>query len=130
MTYFAYIVEVVSDFIDELYVSQLDTGYPIGGMTKREQVINGEYTNYSYLYMEQPNPKKGYQYFQTVKGTFLVGYHIGEEQTIQNTYNKLFSKMKQLNFTLGEYVFEEYIYDMVVKNREEHYVTKIKIHVI
>lgn len=123
-------VEVVSDFIDELYVSQLDTGYPIGGMTKREQVINGEYTNYSYLYMEQPNPKKGYQYFQTVKGTFLVGYHIGEEQTIQNTYNKLFSKMKQLNFTLGEYVFEEYIYDMVVKNREEHYVTKIKIHVI
>lgn len=123
-------VEVVSDFIDELYVSQLDTGYPIGGMTKREQVINGEYTNYSYLYMEQPNPKKGYQYFQTVKGTFLVGYHIGEEQTIQNTYNKLFSRMKQLNFTLGEYVFEEYIYDMVVKNREEHYVTKIKIHVI
>ncbi|MFS0594946.1 MerR family transcriptional regulator [Cytobacillus horneckiae] len=123
-------VEVVSDFIDELYVSQLDTGYPIGRMTKREQVINGEYTNYSYLYMEQPNPKKGYQYFQTVKGTFLVGYHIGEEQTIQNTYNKLFSKMKQLNFTLGEYVFEEYIYDMVVKNREEHYVTKIKIHVI
>lgn len=123
-------VEVVSDFIDELYVSQLDTGYPIGGMTKREQVINGEYTNYSYLYMEQPNPKKGYQYFQTVKGTFLVGYHIGEEQTIHNTYNKLFSRMKQLNFTLGEYVFEEYIYDMVVKNREEHYVTKIKIHVI
>ncbi|CAM3908733.1 MerR family transcriptional regulator [Mesobacillus zeae] len=122
-------VEVVSDFVDELYVSQLDTGYPIGGITKREQVLKGEFTNYSYLYIEQPNPKEGYPYFQTVKGYFLIGYHIGDEQTIHKTYKRLFSEMERLNLALGDYVFEEYIYNTIVKNHKEHYVTKIMIHV-
>lgn len=37
-------VEVFSDFIDELYVLQLDTGYPIGAITKREQLLKGNST--------------------------------------------------------------------------------------
>ncbi|OCA91816.1 MerR family transcriptional regulator [Pseudobacillus wudalianchiensis] len=122
-------VEVVSDFVNELDILQLDTGYPIGGITKREQVLKGEFTNYSYLYIEQPNPKEGYPYFKSVKGEFLSGYHIGDESTIHKTYKRLFSEMDRLNLTLGEYVFEEYIYDTVVMNRKEHYVTKIMIQV-
>ncbi|MFD2446459.1 MerR family transcriptional regulator [Bacillus sp. CGMCC 1.16607] len=122
-------VEVVSDFINELNVSQLDSGYPIGGITKREQVLKGEFSNYSYLYIEQPNPKLGYPYFQAVKGDFLVGYHIGDESTIHHTYKRLFSEMERLNLSLVDYVFEEYIYDTVVMNHKEHYVTKVMIQV-
>lgn len=122
-------VEVVSDFINELNVSQLDTGYPIGVITKREQILKGEFTNYSYLYIEQPNPKEGYPYFKSVKGDFLSGYHIGDEKTIHKTYKRLFSEMDRLNLALGDYVFEEYIYDTVVMNHKEHYVTKIMIQV-
>lgn len=122
-------VEVVSDFINELNESHLDTGYPIGVITKREQVLKGEYTNYSYLYMEQPNPKDGHPYFKTVKGDFIIGYHIGDENTVHHTYKRLFLEMEQLNVTIGEYVFEEYIYDSVVKKQKEHYVTKIMIQV-
>lgn len=122
-------LEVISDFINELTVSQLDTGYPIGVITKREQVLKGEYSNYSYLYIEQPNPKAGYPYFKAVKGDFLIGYHIGDEKTIHYTYERLLSEMERLNLALGEYVFEEYIYDTVVKNHREQYVTKIMIQV-
>jgi DNA-binding transcriptional MerR regulator len=122
-------VEVVSDFINELNVSHLDTGYPIGVITKREQVLKGEFTNYSYIYMEQPNPKEGHPYFKSVKGDFIIGYHIGDENTIPDTYKRLFLEMERLNVTIGEYVFEEYIYDSVVKNHKEHYVTKIMIQV-
>nr|WP_106782608.1 MerR family transcriptional regulator [Lysinibacillus timonensis] len=122
-------VEVVSDFIDEVYVSQLDTGYPLGVITKREHVLKGEFTNYSYLYIEQPNPKEGYPYFTAIKGDFLIGYHIGEAKTIHKTYERLFSEMQRLNLTLGEYVFEEYIYDTLVKNGEKDFVTKIMMHV-
>ncbi|MDR7240855.1 MerR family DNA-binding transcriptional regulator [Neobacillus drentensis] len=122
-------VEVVSDFINELNVSHLDTGYPIGVITKREQLLKGEFTNYSYLYIEQPNPKEGYPYFKSVKGDFLSGYHIGDEKTIHKTYKRLFSEMERLNLALGDYVFEEYIYDTVVMNHKEHYVTKIMIQV-
>jgi DNA-binding transcriptional MerR regulator len=122
-------VEVFSDFINELNVSQLDTGYPIGVISKREHVLNGEFTNYSYLYIEQPNPKEGYPYFKSVKGDFLIGYHIGDEKTIHKTYKRLFSEMDRLNLALGDYVFEEYIYDTVVIKHKEHYVTKIMIQV-
>ncbi|WP_066254021.1 MerR family transcriptional regulator [Neobacillus drentensis] len=122
-------VEVVSDFINELNVSHLDTGYPIGVITKREQLLKGEFTNYSYLYIEQPNPKEGYPYFKSVKGDFLSGYHIGDEKTIHKAYKQLFSEMDRLNLALGDYVFEEYIYDTVVMNHKEHYVTKIMIQV-
>ncbi|OAS82218.1 MerR family transcriptional regulator [Metabacillus litoralis] len=123
-------VEVFSDFIDELYVSHLDTGFPIGVITKREQILKGEFTNYSYFYIEQSNPKEGYPYFQSIAGDFLIGYHIGDEKTIHNTYNRLFSEMERLNLSLGEYVFEEYVYDTVVKKHKEHYVTKIMIQVV
>jgi len=122
-------VEVLSEFIGELNESQLDTGYPIGGITKREHVLKGEYSKYSYLYMEQPHPKEGYPYFKAVKGDFLIGYHIGEDKTIHHTYKELFSEMDRLGLTFGDYVFEEYVYDTVVKNLKEQYVTKIMIQV-
>ncbi|WP_286230004.1 MerR family transcriptional regulator [Neobacillus mesonae] len=122
-------VEVISDFINELSISQLDSGYPIGSITKREQVLKGEYSNYSFLYIEQPNPKVGYPYFKAVKGEFLIGYHIGDEESINKTYKRLFSEMERLNLVLGKYVFEEYIYDTVVMNHKEQYVTKIMIQV-
>jgi effector-binding domain-containing protein len=112
-----------------LYISNLDTGYPIGVITKREHVLKGEFTNYSYLYIEQPNPREGYPYLKAVKGNFLIGYHIGDEKTIHETYKRLLSKMEHLNLVLGDYVFEEYIYDTVVKNQKEQYVTKIMMHV-
>ncbi|MBY0123784.1 MerR family transcriptional regulator [Bacillus sp. S/N-304-OC-R1] len=123
-------LEVISEFIGELNEFQLDTGYPIGGITKREQILKGEFSKYSYLYIEQPHPKEGYPYFQAVKGDFLIGYHIGDDKTIHHTYKRLFSEMDRLDLTLGDFVFEEYIYDTVVKNKKEHYVTKIMVEVI
>lgn len=122
-------VEVFSDFIDELYISHLDTGYPIGVMTKREQILKGEFTNYSYLYIEQSNTLDSFQYFNVASGDYLVGYHIGDEKTIHTTYERLFSEMDRLKYPLGEYVFEEYIYDTVVKNHKEQYVTKIMMQI-
>ncbi|SOC42702.1 MerR family transcriptional regulator [Ureibacillus acetophenoni] len=122
-------VEVISEFIGELNEAHLDTGYPIGGITKRNHVLNGNYSKYTYLYIEQPHPKEGHPYFKAVKGDFLIGYHIGEDHTISSTYEKLFSEMERLNLTLGDYVFEEYVYDTLVKNQKEQYVTKIMMQV-
>ncbi|KGR76722.1 MerR family transcriptional regulator [Ureibacillus manganicus] len=123
-------VEVISEFIEELNEAQLDTGFPIGGITKRKHVLNGDYSKYTYLYIEQPQPKEGYPYFKAVKGDFLIGYHIGEDTTICSTYEEMFSEMKRLNLSLGDYVFEEYVYDTLVKNQKEQYVTKIMMQVV
>lgn len=123
-------VIATSEFIHELYHSQLETGYPIGGMTTREQILKGNYDNYRYLYMEQPNPKAGHPYFKAIAGNFLIGYHKGTEQTLYKTYDRMLKELEQRNLTLGEYVYEEYVFDAVVKNREEDYITKIMIEAI
>lgn len=122
-------VQAVADFIDELDRSQLDTGHPIGGMTRREQVLAGNYTNYSHLYMEQPSPRAGHPYFKAIAGDCLVGYHIGTTETLPKTYERLFKVMGEQGYKLGQYVYEEYIYDAIVKKREEDYVTKIMLEI-
>jgi len=121
--------KAVSDFIDELDRSQLDTGYPIGGITRREQILAGNYDNYSYLYIEQPHPREGQPYLEAIEGDFIVGYHVGTSTTLGESYERLFKVMREKGFELGQYVYEEYIYDAVIKNREEDYVTKIMIEI-
>ncbi|MCY9548351.1 MerR family transcriptional regulator [Lysinibacillus xylanilyticus] len=121
--------KAVSDFIDELDRFQLDTGYPIGGITRREQVLAGNYDNYSFLYIEQPHLREGHPYFKAIAGDFIVGYHVGNSTTLGESYERLFKVMREKGFELGEYVYEEYIYDAVIKNREEDYVTKIMIEI-
>ncbi|HBT72777.1 MAG TPA: MerR family DNA-binding transcriptional regulator [Lysinibacillus sp.] len=122
-------VKAVSDFIEELDRSQLDTGYPIGGITRREQVLAGNYDNYSYLYIEQPNPREGHPYFKAIEGEFVIGYHVGPSAKLGETYTRLFNVMHEKGYELGQYVYEEYVYDAVIKNREEEYVTKIMMEV-
>lgn len=122
-------VQAVADFIDELDRSQLDTGHPIGGMTRREQVLAGNYTNYSHLYMEQPLPRAGHPYFKAIAGDCLVGYHTGTTETLPKTYERLFKVMGEQGYKLGQYVYEEYIYDAIVKKRDEDYVTKIMLEI-
>ncbi|SEQ62303.1 MerR family transcriptional regulator [Piscibacillus halophilus] len=122
--------EALVDFIDELYESQLDTGYPIGSITTREQIQKGDFTNYSYLYMQQPNPKEGYPYFKTEGGYYLIGYHVGSEKASYHTYERLLSEADRLDLLVGDYILEEFIYDTVVKNSEEQYVIKIMVQVI
>ncbi|MFJ8518556.1 MerR family transcriptional regulator [Lysinibacillus xylanilyticus] len=121
--------KAVSDFIDELDRFQLDTGYPIGGITRREQILAGNYDNYSFLYIEQPHLREGHPYFKAIEGDFIVGYHVGNSATLGESYERLFKVMREKGFELGEYVYEEYIYDAVIKNREEDYVTKIMIEI-
>ncbi|SFB11207.1 hypothetical protein SAMN04488072_10774 [Lentibacillus halodurans] len=89
-----------------MYESQLDTDYHIGNLTKREQIQKGEFTNYSHLYMLQPNSNKGYPYFKTEEGYFLIGHHKGDEKTSHSTYKRLFAEMAQLQVSLGDYILE------------------------
>ncbi|KMY52105.1 MerR family transcriptional regulator [Peribacillus loiseleuriae] len=120
--------KVVTQFINELNAMDLDTGFQIGGMTLREQVLEGEYTNYSYLYMEQLKRKKNQTYFKTAPGMYAIGYHLGKEENIHLTYEHLFLEIQRQSYEIGDYVMEEYIYDGVVKNSDEHYITKIRVH--
>lgn len=122
-------VEAVSDFIDELSHFKLDTGHPIGAIIKREQIITHNSDNYSYLYMEQPFPQKEHAHFTMMGGKCLVAYHVGDPYLIQQTYEKLFNYMAEHHYEIAEYAYEEYVYDAVIRDSNQAYVTKIVIEI-
>ena len=35
----------------------------------------------------------------------------------------------EMNLTIGQYVFEEFVFDSVIKNNENEYITKIMIEI-
>ncbi|ALS77229.1 MerR family transcriptional regulator [Planococcus kocurii] len=119
--------KVVTQFINTLNEQNLDTGFQIGGMTLHEQVVKGEYTNYSYLYMKQLEQRKSQPFFKIAAGMYAVGYHLGKEDTIHVTYERLFSEIRRNHYEIGDYIMEEYIYDGLVKSGEDHYITKILV---
>lgn len=122
-------VEVLSDFINDLDLSRLDNGRQVGGLTKRKELLNEEFTNYTYFYMEQDHEPKS-NVMRTQPGKHVIGYHVGLEDYIDETYHRIFQEIERQNLTLGDYSLEEYIYDLVVKDHERQYVTKIIVHAV
>src|SRR5699024_9467717 len=112
----------INQFVDELKHHNLFSSQPIGVVTKKNEILNKQYI---YLYVEIPSIKSDYTNTITLNGQYLVGYHVGLDQTIYETYQKMFNKIEELNLEIGQYVFEEYVFDSVIKNNEKEYITKI-----
>lgn len=119
----------VSNFIKEINEKKLDTGHPIGVVVNREDLLQNKYTNYSKLYIKQLNNVYQDEKIHTISGTFLVGYHVGSDVTIHQTFELIIEEMKRLNFTIGDFALEEYIFDSLTKDKVDDYVTRILLHV-
>ncbi|MFI8711285.1 MerR family transcriptional regulator [Brevibacillus brevis] len=122
-------VRAVSDFINALHTHRLDTGYPIGAMVSRNQLLSADYENYSNLYMKQTENHEAITCYTRPKGLYVVGYHIGKSERITATYEEMLAFIKAHELQIREYSYEEYVLDAVTKNTSEDYVTKIMIEV-
>lgn len=119
----------INQFVDELKRHHLFSSQPIGVVTSKNEILNKQYNQYSYLYVEIPSNKSDYTNAITLKGQYLVGYHVGLDETIYETYQKMFNRIEELNVEIGQYVFEEYVFDSVIKNNEKEYITKIMMEI-
>lgn len=118
----------IMSFIKYTKREELDIGYPIGGLIRREQILADDYWNYSHFYMrvEQSAIKEP---FIKKAGKYVVGYHRGSYLTIKKTYEKIKTYLRKKGYLICGDSFEEYVMDEVSVNGEENYVTKIMIQV-
>ena len=119
----------VTTFVKEINEKKLDTGHPIGVVIYREDLLQNTYTNYRKLYIKQLNNEHQDGKIHAISGTFLVGYHVGSDVTIHQTFERIIKEMKRLNFTMGDFALEEYIFDSLMKEKVDDYVTRILLHV-
>jgi DNA-binding transcriptional MerR regulator/effector-binding domain-containing protein len=115
-------------FIKYTKREELDTGYPIGGLIRQEQVEAGDYWNYSHFYMRVDQPDC-IEPFIKKAGKYVVGYHKGSYVAIQETYEKIKAYLSKERYRISGDSFEEYVIDEVSVSGEDNYVTKIMIQV-
>nr|WP_263314143.1 MerR family transcriptional regulator [Mammaliicoccus sp. Marseille-Q6498] len=119
----------INHFVEELKSHALYSSQPIGVITNRREILKHEFNNYTYLYVKIPNKYRHFENAITLKGSFLVGYHVGKDNGIKKSYKKMLKEIERLNLTIGQYVYEEYVFDSVIKNNENEYITKIMIEI-
>ncbi|GGB32711.1 hypothetical protein GCM10011409_07670 [Lentibacillus populi] len=113
-------------FIKYTKQEELETGYPIGGLIRQEQVDAGDYWNYSHFYMRVDQPDLAEPFIKKA-GKYVIAYHKGSYMTIQETYEKMKTYLSKEGYRICGDSFEEYVIDEVSVCGEDNYVTKIMI---
>ena len=119
----------VSEFIEFSNDHQLNLGHPIGAVISKEQIEQGDYENYSYLYIETGGKLESISDYIKPKGLYVVAYHKGSEELIHQTFEKMLDFIRNNHLQLTNYTYEEYILDEISVSNSDEYVTEIMIQV-
>jgi len=119
----------VSNFINYSDNYELYSGHPIGAILHKDKILERDFENYSFLYTKMKKGWKGENIWSKQSGFYIVGYHIGDEVNIFETYDRLIAYSIEHQLQLKGYSYEEYILDAVSVNGIDNYVTKIMIEV-
>ena len=119
----------VSAFIEFSSDHKLNLGHPIGAIVSKEQVEEGDYENYSFLYIKTEESSEQISYYVKPKGLYVVAYHKGSEELIHQTFEKMISFIRNNHLQLTNYTYEEYILDEISVSDSDEYITEIMMHV-
>ncbi|WP_102691849.1 MerR family transcriptional regulator [Rummeliibacillus pycnus] len=122
-------LNAVSDFIDLCNRNELYTGHPIGAILSKEEMKKNQFDNYSYLYTMMPEDYFSPSTIVQPAGTYVIGFHKGDDANIATSYIRIFDFMKEHHLVMKDFSYEEFIFDEISVNGEENYVTKIMIQV-
>ncbi|MBL3642705.1 MerR family transcriptional regulator [Bacillus sp. RHFB] len=118
-----------SDFIDFCNENEFYTGFPIGTMISKENIIEGNHDDYSFLYTKVMEKHPASTFYSKPKGLYVIAYHKGSYKNISETYERILQFMKSENLNLRSFAYEEYILDEVAVKGYENYLTQIMVEV-
>ena len=107
----------------------VNVGYPDGTMVCVEDIMEGNYLKYAYIFTKTIRPVQGIPFFEKPKGIYLVAYHQGPYELTGNTYQKMITYAEEHHIKLNGYSFEEGMLDELVVPSAEELLTKISIGV-
>lgn len=108
---------------------RINVGYPDGTIVRVEDIMEGNYLKYAYIFTKTNRMVQGIQCFEKPKGIYLAAYHQGPYELTGNTYQKMIAYAKEHNIQLNGYSFEEGMLDELVVSSAEELLTKISIGV-
>ena len=117
----------ISDFY-QVCMRELHEKYSIGALIKIEDPAVSEIGSFEYLFAKTdytdalPLAKKE-------RSLHITGYHVGKYDMVSDTYERMFSFIKENSLKTADYFYAEPILDRISVNDSDKYVTKITIPV-
>ena len=69
--------------------------------------------------------RKNVNYSVRPAGMYLIAYHKGKWQTLEDTYKKILEYGKENKIQLGAHCYEDILFDSLTMSEEEEYLTRI-----
>ncbi len=102
--------------------------WPMGAMLRLEDAIAENYYHYAHLFIENDD-EKNYTFVRQAS-PFLVGYSVGYEENLQDTYRRLFSYAKDHHLKLGPFCYEIGLNDEVYISEMVDSINQIMIPIL
>ena len=113
----------------EFEKAKVSWGYTVGFFQYKQDVQEGEYSNYHdvVLIMKQASKKLKYQILPA--GEYLVAYHKGHWNKIQETYERMFAYIEERQLETEDVFLETYVIDRLLVEEYQEYVTEISVRI-
>jgi DNA-binding transcriptional MerR regulator/effector-binding domain-containing protein len=103
--------------------------YLFGAMLNDDNIKNGNFNNYSYIFEKVSNKNESYNIYVKPKGLYAVAYHPGSYDTIYRTYDLLLKFLEENGLKMGEFAYEVYLLDEISNKNEGDYITQITVEI-
>lgn len=122
-------IKTISDHVNYCFTNSINLDYSIGLIITRENILKGVEYNYSHIY-SRINKKSNSKYkFIKPSGLYAIGYHQGDPETINESYQRIVKYLEKSNLKIGEFAYEEFILDETTVKTPENYLTQILIQI-
>lgn len=104
--------------------------YTVSYIQYMQDIQNKVYDNYQNVVLLFSNKIKSKDMKILPKGKYVVAYHIGPWQTIQECYERLLDYVKQNHIHIDDQFIEFYRIDNLTTKTEAQYVTEINVKIL
>ena len=97
----------------------------IGYRQNTKEIQSGIFDQYSVFYELLDEKPQKVNYSVRPAGMYLIAYHKGKWQTLEDTYKKILEYGKENKIQLGAHCYEDILFDSLTMSEEEEYLTRI-----
>jgi len=120
--------EALIDFYSLIDQQQIVQGFPIGAIIGKNELAKGEFSNFSYFYINKSTEDKN-QVSLKPEGSYAVMYDYCDYNKTKKLYQKMLDGLVEKGYEIDGDAYEEYIIDEVAEKNPEKYLVKVMIKV-
>ena len=117
--------EKIGELFEYCARNGIKSAYSIGYRQNTKEIQSGIFDQYSVFYELLDEKPQKVNYSIRPAGMYLIAYHKGKWQTLEDTYKKILEYVKENKIQLGAHCYEDILFDSLTMSEEEEYLTRI-----